>query len=494
MAANKHWILLFLINLNVVYAAAANFVFNTESQVTYQNILNGKTILASEEIATYKTLQKDNLIWLWLEDYNEFIQLYFSENESDFKSYITNNEKRIAALKKANHKSAWQQYTVAENYLHLAFAQFMFEEYVSGFWNMRKAYSLLEENSKAYPDFAANKKNIALIQALTGILPEKYHWILNLFGIDASLEKGAATLKKLALRTDKYFDFSNEAKLMYGILLFHTGDDRKKAIDFFQQQNFPEKDNLIGNITLANLLLHSNENKQAEALLNNISADNIYPKVALTEHLKGIWQLQQLNGKTATNHFRNYLLQTKSKHLIKSSYHKIAWCYLIQNNMQQYEKHIAEIGKTGKAVREADKQAMKAFENKTAPNIELLKSRLLFDAGNYEAALAILNNAETNASNKIYETELVYRKARVYDKMNDKSQAVSLYKETISKGEKLPYYYAANAALQLGYIYEQQRDKKKAAQYFEKCLSLQNHEYVNSLSQKAKAALKRMQE
>jgi hypothetical protein len=489
----KYWNTIILLLFAVPCIANANFHFNAEAKDVYENILNGKTITAKESISAYKKQQPENLIWHWLEDYNEFINLYFSESEIDFKKYVTANETRIAALKKGNTKNEWYNYTLAENYLHLAFAQFMFEEYVSGFWNMRKAYQLLEENNKAYPNFTANQKNMALIQALTGILPEKYHWILNLFGVEANLEKGTATLKKLATTTKNNFDFSNETKLMYGILLFHTSDNREQALQFFQQQKFPSEENLIGNIAAINLMLHSNKNEMASELLKKTPTSKEYPKVALVEYLKGLQQLQILNGKIAANHFRNYLLQTKSKHLIKSSYHKIAWCSLINNDISAYQKNIAEITKSGKATREADKQAEREAENNKAPNTDLLKARLQFDAGDYENCIAILNKTNEKVLNTAeLSTEFIYRKARTYDKLKDHKKAIQYYTEVIAKGEKLPYYFAANAALHLGYIYEQQGDKKKATQYFEKCISLQHHEYANSLTQKAKSALKRL--
>ena len=313
-----------------------------------------------------------------------------------------------------------------------------------------------------------------------------------MFGVEAHLEKGTATLKKLATTTKNDFDFSNETKLMYGILLFHTSDNKEQALQFFQQQKFPSEENLIGNIAAINLMLHSNKNDKANELLKKIPASKDYPKVALVEYLKGLQQLQILNIKVGANHLRNYLLQTKSKHFIKSSYQKIAWCSLINNDFSSYKKNIVEINKSGKATREADKQALKAFEAGETPNIFLLKSRLLFDAGNYNGALEVLNEIENSKTSVAFETEIVYRKARIYDKLNDKKNAVALYLATINKGEKLHYYYAANAALHLGYIYEQQGDKKKATLYFEKCISLQNHEYANSLTQKAKSALKRM--
>jgi hypothetical protein len=61
----------------------------------------------------------------------------------------------------------------------------------------------------------------------------------------------------------------------------------------------------------------------------------------------------------------------------------------------------------------------------------------------------------------------------------------------IKTGEHLKEYFAARAALQTGYIYEQQGDKATAVDYFQKCLSLKDHDYKNSLDQKAKAGIER---
>ncbi len=53
------------------------------------------------------------------------------------------------------------------------------------------------------------------------------------------------------------------------------------------------------------------------------------------------------------------------------------------------------------------------------------------------------------------------------------------------------YYFAANSALLLGFIY-QNTDKKLAKIYFEKAISFEGHEYEESITQKAKLALEKL--
>ncbi|HQE66974.1 MAG TPA: hypothetical protein PLE05_09080, partial [Bacillota bacterium] len=53
-------------------------------------------------------------------------------------------------------------------------------------------------------------------------------------------------------------------------------------------------------------------------------------------------------------------------------------------------------------------------------------------------------------------------------------------------------YFAARACLQAGYIYEKKGQIAKANEYYNKELSLDEHEYKNSLDQRAKSSLNRL--
>jgi tetratricopeptide (TPR) repeat protein len=57
----------------------------------------------------------------------------------------------------------------------------------------------------------------------------------------------------------------------------------------------------------------------------------------------------------------------------------------------------------------------------------------------------------------------------------------------------MPYYYAANAALKLGELYEMQNNFDKAIEAYENCLEMKPDNYRISIHQKAKAGLNRLQ-
>ncbi|HEY0669779.1 MAG TPA: tetratricopeptide repeat protein, partial [Sphingobacteriaceae bacterium] len=64
--------------------------------------------------------------------------------------------------------------------------------------------------------------------------------------------------------------------------------------------------------------------------------------------------------------------------------------------------------------------------------------------------------------------------------------------KTINEGKSTAYYYAANAALNIGMIYEARNDKTKASVYYKQAIAMKDHEYENSIETKAKDGLKRL--
>ena len=96
-------------------------------------------------------------------------------------------------------------------------------------------------------------------------------------------------------------------------------------------------------------------------------------------------------------------------------------------------------------------------------------------------------------SNDKFIIEYFYRKGRIYDEMENIFLAKENYKKTIDLGRNTNYFFAAKSALQLGIYSRKKRRKNKAIYFFSECIAMQNHEYEQSLEQKAKAGLNRLQ-
>jgi tetratricopeptide (TPR) repeat protein len=101
---------------------------------------------------------------------------------------------------------------------------------------------------------------------------------------------------------------------------------------------------------------------------------------------------------------------------------------------------------------------------------------------------------DTDLASTKDEVEFPYRKARLFHKSEEIPDAIRFYKETIFLQGDNYWYFAPNACLQLGYIFQEQSNSPQARQYFEKALSYKKHEYKNSIDSKAKSALAQLKE
>jgi tetratricopeptide (TPR) repeat protein len=206
----------------------------------------------------------------------------------------------------------------------------------------------------------------------------------------------------------------------------------------------------------------------------------------------GIAKLNTLDL-SAANEFNKYLFLYKGKSFMKAGWQKLAWIALINNDTLSYRKNLKNILSAGNDFTDEDKQALKETENNELPNVLLLKSRLLFDGGNFKQALTVLaGKGMENFPTLKNKLELTYRLGRIYDRLGMIKNAIGLYEKTIQNGSKFSYYFAANSCLHLAQLYENTNDKVNAEKYYKTCLSLRNHEYQNSIDQKAKAGLNRL--
>jgi tetratricopeptide (TPR) repeat protein len=143
------------------------------------------------------------------------------------------------------------------------------------------------------------------------------------------------------------------------------------------------------------------------------------------------------------------------------------------------------------AAKRSDREAKEGVVHHPA----LLKARLYSDGGYYsEAWKCVELLKEENFTTLAQKTELYYRKGKILLDMEKPDKAEFFFVKALEKGAELTVYYAANAAILLGQIHENSKKFVEAKKYYQLSLNLPNKEYKNSLDQKAKAGLKRLEE
>lgn len=473
--------------------ASEYFEYSSLAQSAYRTATTLRLKEAQVLANQLRQSSPDNLIVHHIENYIDCLSVFSTEDRSAFEHLKERKNNRLDLVKQGDPSSPYFLYIQADIRLQWALLKLEFEEYFGAFIEVNKAYKLLKKNQQAFPDFVPNKKNLALLKALVGTIPDAYQWGIELLsGINGDLKGGMQEMKAVLDYAQQHnFLFEEETAIVYGFLLFHYMDQPDKAWDFLSQKLTPQK-NLLHCYVMSNLAMRSQRNDKAIQLLQDRPGGPAFHPFPFLHHMLGEAKLRRLD-KDADQHFQTFLKVYKGKNLIKDAYRKLAWHALIHGYPRRYLSYMESCERKGIASIGADVGAMNEASSRKVPNVQLLRARLLFDGAYYEQAKKAICTVEVELlENTELNLEYFYRLGRIQQGLKDYEQALFNYNMTIQKGRDLPYFYACNAALQSGKIYEDKGYLEKARESFELCLSMNPQEYKISLHTQAKAGLQRL--
>jgi len=352
---------------------------------------------------------------------------------------------------------------------------------------------LIKDNRKKFPAFVPNNMVYGPMQVAAGTIPDGYKWLAGLFGIKGSINNGMALMQNVINSNDVYAKlFFNEASFYYCYILFYIQNQPQQVFRYISQKNLDLVNNHLLAYMAANLAINNRMNEYARNVIQNKSDSPEYIQTPVWNFEMGYIQLRHLELDDATKNFEYFISHFKGKFYVKDACEKLSWCYYLQGNTAAANNARQLVLKKGNAETDADKQANKDAKTSRWPNPLLLKARVLNDGGYNSQALALLENKTgKDFTTPEEQLEFTYRLGRIYDDMENDEAAIKNYLFAISIGANRTEYYASRAALQIGMIYEKQGNKALAIEYYKKCLAMDDHDYKDSIDQKAKAGIAR---
>ncbi len=426
----------------------------------------------------------------FIENYADFLKLYVNDNKALYEETEIKITARLEKLKSGNSNSPYYLYTQADIHLQWALCKIKFGDYLSAIFEVKKAYSMLLDNQKKYPEFKPNVKSLGLLHTIFGAVPDKYKFGAKLLGLKGSIEEGLLELN--SVMQDSTFQFKEETVIMYTLLILHLQKDKITAWNMIENTNVPLSDNLLNHFIASTVAAHTGKNDKVISILSAKPNTSEYYPFSFLDFFLGNAKLNKLEV-DADIYIKKFLANNKGRSYQKEAYRKLAWYYLINGQPALYKKYMQQILQFKDAPTDEDKSAQKEAEQNYIPNKELLKARVLSDGSYFDKALVIVTDIQpeklTRTRDKI---EYYYRKARIYHELNNNADAVKYYLLTIQKGETYNYYFTANACIKVANIFEKQNKKANAIQYYKKAIALEKDEYTNSIEAEAKAGLNRL--
>ena len=468
------------------------FSFNANCKQAYQNIFKLKINVGLQLLDKEKKENPKNYLPYFIENYADFLKLYINDNEDLYNATAPKISARLEKLKSGNPNSPYYLYTQADIHLQWALCKIKFGDNLSAVFEVKKAYSMLLDNQKKYPDFKPNIKSLGLLHTIFGAVPDKYKLGAKLLGLKGSIEQGLKELN--SVMQDDNFQFKEETVIIYTLLVLHLQKDKTAAWNMIENTNVSLGDNLLNHFIASTVAAHTGKNDKVISILSAKPNSSDYYPFPFLDFFLGNAKLNKLDS-NADVYIKKFLVVDKGRSYQKEAYRKLAWYYLINGEPALYKKYMQQILQIKDAPTDEDKSAQKEAEQNFIPNKELLKARILSDGYYFDKALAIMNSLQpeklTRTRDKV---EYYYRKARIYDEQNNIADAVKNYLLTIQKGESYNYYFTANACIKVANIFERQNKKVNAIQYYKKAIALDKDEYTNSIEAEAKAGLNRLGE
>ncbi len=493
------FILVLSLTLNLPGRAevAPYFKFTDEVRLAYQRALELRVEESSLLLAGEKRDHPNNYMVYFVENYLDFMRVFIDEDEDAFDALTKNKDRRLELIEAGDSDSPYYLYTQAEIKLQWALLHLKFDEYVSALSNIRSAYKMLNKNLEKHPDFIASKKSLGLLHALVGTVPDNYKWAVKLLaGMDGTIEQGKREMEEVIdfhrENGDKLFE--TETLVFYAFLMLHLNNSSNdRAWNILNSGELNPKTSALACFVLSNMAMRIGKNDLAIQMLEDRPRGVQFYKMPYLDFMLGLAKFRRLD-QDAPQYLQHYISTMGNGNYVKEAYQKIAWFHLLNGNELKYQQYMNFCKHRGREAVGSDKSAQTEAESREQPNPILLKARVLFDGGYYERAEAtLLSYQSTDFTDKGLQLEYIYRLGRIFHESGKTQKAIEHYQKTIDQGRSQKYYYACNAALKMGLLYETAGAHSKAKAAYQTCLSMSPNQYKQSLHGKAKAGLNRLQ-
>lgn len=477
-----------------VLAQRYTFDFNQNCHEAYEKIMSLKVVDGLKLLKATSEAQPNNLIPVFIENYDDFIVLMFNGDPNEYAQRKKNLDIRIQKINRGSSKDPWYKFSKANIYFQWAMIKVRFGDYLAAANDFRKSYQLIKENKEQFPNFKYNNILYGFEEALVGTIPDKYKWISSVLGMKGDVKKGTARIADFLNTRDSSTKYLRiEAIFYYCYLKYNLISDHDAVWSYLQKSALDYKGNHLFAFLKANIALNMNKAQEAEQVLKQRVQSKSYVYAPVLDYFLGLAYYNNNNAACIPS-FQKFLDHYKGDLYVKDAYQRLSIYSFVNGDHIQYQHYKEAILKHGSTLIEADKQAER-FANAVQQQLhkDLLLARMYTDGGYLHKSLQILRDIPENSLEDVtHILEYNYRYARVYAIQKNWDAAIPYFKKTIDVGANRQEHFAARSCIELGELYERKGQKAKALQYYQQCLSMKNHDYKSALDQKAKAGINRL--
>ena len=493
----KRTIIIILLMAGTFTAFPQHVDFDSRCSRAYDHILTLQLDKAGALLDEEEKINPGNVYVPYLRNYIDFIKLFVSQDKSLYKELSNRKSGYFSTVDELGDTCRYKKWMLGNMHLQWSVNKIIFGDLFSGAFELSRAYYLIKENQKQFPEFEPDMLSMGVLHVIFGLVPDKFDWLLNLFALEGDVEKGKKELSGFLALTEQ----DRRLRYLYTETLFFSGfielnihTDKEKLEGLLEKAEQMNDSVMMIKFLQLNILMRTGRNEDALELFDAIDSLNQtgYP-FAYLDYLHGESLLRSLNYTEAVRKYDLFLDDFKGENYVKDAWRKKAWAAFLSGDSALYLKNMEQVISCGDSRLEIDKEALREAQSGSFPDVTLLLARLLFDGGYYTKALNILEKDKLWLLFSAKKTvQYYYRLGRIYEQLDRKNEAKTNYLLTIQYGCEMEDYYAANAALKLGEMLENEGNYGLARESYEQCLEMNFDQYRTSIRTRAKEGLKRI--
>ncbi len=418
------------------------------------------------------------------------IRGFFAEDEEWFQKEEDHLESLFDRLKDLPDDEPYKRVFLAEMSLGRAGIHGKFKRNIKAAWGFYRAYNLLDDNLKEFPDFIPTLIPYGVLQTAVGSLPSDYKSVASLFGFKGNIEEGLKMIRKAyyySLADPKLKFHQDYFGFVYSYVNYELKTEEQASLNTL---GLDVKSSSFFIYLEAQQKLRAGDARGALELLQERPQGQNHLTIPFFDYYTGKVALM-VKPEVAKQSLLKFLKESRDAEHRKSAYRYMAWYHLLKGQKSDAEQYRKKILNEKETLTASDKQAL--AEAKRGFNLFLIKARLDFDAGRYSKLVKVLKPEEIDQYCKLAweKQEFYYRRGRALQELGLIDQAVLMYRKAVAIKEPVTFSLA-NSTLQLANIFEQKGNWTRSRKHFEAALALEKYPFHEGIQQKAKAGLERL--
>jgi len=477
------------------------FTFNLNSFAGYEvneNCRNARMLLMDLKIDEAKQLLKyelsvnpENYYAYYLDLTCDAYLILINASDDEYETFIDNYEKKREFMDDKYVNSPYYLACKAEMEMQAGMFNIIHGEEFSGVNKMYKAYKEVYKNLEKHPGFKPSLMLDGFFNVAMANLPPFVKWVTSFFGVSSDFDYGINLLNSL-YQSQKNIKGTNAETALFIIFAAKINKTPEKAYKFTHSLDSNIANLFIFQYFKANIEYRMGKNEEALTTLKQIDIDNHPDGEIIYNYFMGKILLRKLD-ENAERYLNKYLSQLKKQEYFKEVTYGLAQINLMRGDIDKYYDLCEIVKSKGADINERDREALYDASLDYTPDVNLVKAKLLLDGEYLVRFKKALTAYEQQPKLQLpYQLEHDLLKGRYELATDNNTAAIVSFQKVIGSGKKEKYYFASEAALRLGNIYENSNNPKKAKKYYKLSIDLYKSNFYEYIGDKAEKALKRV--